>query len=54
MKILRKYLTNHQIIQINNICNDYNTLNILITQIFPKVHIYILEHLYILKERPSL
>lgn len=41
MKILRKYLANHQIIQIHNICNDYNTINKLITQIFPKVHIYI-------------
>ncbi len=41
MKILRRSLVNNQIIQIPKICNDYNTLNILITQIFPKVHIYI-------------
>jgi hypothetical protein len=41
MKILRKYLVNNQIIQICKICNDYNTINILITQIFPKVYIYI-------------
>ncbi len=47
MKILRRSLVNNQIIQIRKICNDYNTLNILITQIFPKVHIYIRAFKYL-------
>ncbi len=46
MNTLRNYRVDICTIDINKFCNLYNTVNILITQSFPKVYIYIyiLEH----------
>ncbi len=41
MNFIRNDLANLQIINIHNICNVYNNINILMTQVFPKVYIYV-------------